>query len=322
MHQTTVGVLRGGPSRKHAASLKSGHAILSHMSAERFTARDIYIDQYGIWHDRGLPTTPGRILSTIDIAVTTLHGAYGQDGEVQKILEQFGVPYTGADSFHSFHSGHVLLAKEQAIRAGISSPRYRFADRHGDAERLVREAVRAFLQPVVVKSADTDSSEGVFLVNGYKPVLDAVTKLFNEGARGVLVEEYIQGKEVNVGIIEGLRGEDLYALPPMEIIFDENNGRLTGKLSNRQQSVSLARLPRDMQEKLMAEARTLHQALGQRHYSCSDFIVSNKGTYFIKTTSASGVDMTEESRIPQSLAAVGVKVRDFLEHVIDRALAK
>lgn len=311
MHGTVVGVLRGGPSHAHESSLKSGHAILSHLPSERFIAHDVYIDQQGIWHDRGLPTIPGRVLPTIDVAIIALHGGYGQSGEVQKVLEQFGVPYTGADSFHSFHASHKVLAKEQAVRAGIRTPRYHFADRSDSAERLAREAVRSFLQPVVVKPVGVGSSASVSFVSGYKPVHDAISSLFAEGARGVLVEEHIQGREVSIGIVEGLRGEELYALPPMEVTPSEDRPQ-----------ISLARLSHPLIDELTAHTRTMHRALGQKHYSCSDFIVSDKGIYFIKTNPAAAVGMTGESRMSASLAAVGVQFKDFLEHTIDRALAK
>src|SRR5690348_14855796 len=68
MHMT-VGVLRGGPSREHEVSLKSGAAILAHLPEDKYEARDIYINKQGIWHDRGRPTTPERILRQLDVAL-------------------------------------------------------------------------------------------------------------------------------------------------------------------------------------------------------------------------------------------------------------
>src|SRR3989338_7571606 len=102
MRGTVVGVLRGGPSREHEVSLKTGAAILANLSPERFLARDIYIDKAGTWHERGRPLDPARALRGVDVAMIGLHGEYGEDGQVQKLLEQFGVPYTGANSFGSF----------------------------------------------------------------------------------------------------------------------------------------------------------------------------------------------------------------------------
>ncbi len=64
-------------------SLKTGHSILAHLPDDRFTARDIYIDKEGVWHERGRPTSPERVLPSVDVVVIGLHGEYGEDGEIQ-----------------------------------------------------------------------------------------------------------------------------------------------------------------------------------------------------------------------------------------------
>lgn len=82
MQGTIVGVLRGGPSREHEVSLKTGAAILANLSHERFIPRDIYIDKKGQWHERGRQVDPIRALRGLDAALIGLHGEYGEDGEV------------------------------------------------------------------------------------------------------------------------------------------------------------------------------------------------------------------------------------------------
>src|SRR3989344_2379446 len=126
--QTIVGVLRGGPSREHEVSLRSGAAKLANLPEERYTARDIYIDRKGQWHDRGRPTAPERVLRQIDVALIGLHGEYGEDGEVQKLLEKFGVPYSGADSFGSYLAMHKIMAKTRAREAGLLTPEFRYIE--------------------------------------------------------------------------------------------------------------------------------------------------------------------------------------------------
>ena len=72
--QTIVGVLRGGPSREHEVSLKTGAAMLANLPEERFVARDIYINKNGAWHDRGKPVSPERVLRQVDVVLNGLHG--------------------------------------------------------------------------------------------------------------------------------------------------------------------------------------------------------------------------------------------------------
>ena len=164
--QTIVGVLRGGPSREHEVSLQTGAAILANLPEERFIARDIYIDKDGQWHDRGRPVAPDRAVRQVDVALVGLHGDYGEDGEVQRLLERFGIPYAGADSFGSYLAMHKLLAKSRAQEAGLRTPGFRYIERAGDAEAAVREVIRTFSQPVVVKPVGWGSSVGISVVAG------------------------------------------------------------------------------------------------------------------------------------------------------------
>ena len=319
MRGTVVAVLRGGPSKEHDVSLKTGHAILSNIPEERYTARDIYIDRDGVWHERGRPTTPGRVLPAIDVAVIGLHGEYGEDGEVQKLLERFGVPYTGSNSFGSYLAMHKVLTKEKAKELGLKTPRYRFVEEGNDIEEAAREINRAFPQPVVVKPVRWGSSVGVSIVGGYQPVHKAIADLMEDGAGGVLVEELIRGTEATAGVVEHLRGERLYALPPVEILPPENDFfSYEAKYSGKSREIVPGRFPRPVTDELMRHARLMHEGLGLRHYSRSDFIVSPKGIYFIETNTLPG--MTAESLLPKSLSAVGVGFPDFVEHLVGLAL--
>lgn len=319
MRGTVVGVLRGGPSSEHEVSLKSGHTMLRHLPEDRFTARDIYIDRQGVWHERGSATSPERVLPTLDVAFIALHGAYGQDGEVQKLLEKYGVAYTGADPWGCHVSAHKVMAKKHAEDAGILTPAFRFIDRVESIDQTVLEITRSFHQPVVVKPIDSGSSVGVSIVGGYAPVHRAVTNLFIAGTKGVLIEELIKGTEATVGVVEGLRGEELYALPPVEILPSAEFFSYEAKYSGESREICPGRFDPRTRDALMDAARKAHEALGLRHYSRSDFIVSPRGIYYLETNNAAAVGMTGESLFPKALAAVGVGLPEFLEHVVDRA---
>lgn len=319
--QTIVGVLRGGPSRAHELSLKTGAAIIANLPEDRFASRDIYIDKSGQWHDRGRSIAPERALRQIDVALIGLHGEYGESGEVQKLLGSLGIPYAGADPFGSYLAMHKLMAKERAREAGLLVPEFRYVERSEDAEAAAREIIRAFCQPVVVKPSGWSSSIGVSVVGGYAPLLAAVTELFNEGARGVLVEEYIRGMEATAGVVDGLRDEALYSLPPVEVIPPES-----GFLSHEAKRLGTARaacpgnFSRVASEELQRAARAMHRALGLRHYSRSDFIVAPKGVYYLETNALP--ELGAGSLWQKSLSAVGVAPQDFLAHLVNLALSR
>lgn len=319
--QTVVGVLRGGPSREHEVSLKTGAAMLANLPEERYTTRDIYIDKQGIWHDRGRPVAPERVLRQLDVVLIGLHGEYGEDGEVQKLLERFGVPYAGADSYGSYLAMHKVISKVHAKKAGLLTPESRHVGREGDAEDIALEIIRNFHQPVVIKPVGWGSSVGVSIVGGYAPVLAAIEKLFSDGARGVIVEEYIRGREATVGVVENLRGEKLYSLPPVEIIPPEGDFfSYNSKYSGVTREIVPGNFSRVASEELQRAAKVIHRALGLRHYSRSNFIVAPKGVYYLETNTLPG--LTSESLLPKSLAAVGVSFPDFLTHLINSVLGR
>lgn len=319
--QTVVGVLRGGPSREHEVSLRSGAAMLANMPEERYTTRDIYIDREGNWHDRGRPTAPERILRQVDVVLNGLHGEYGEDGEVQKLLERFGVPYSGADSFGSYLAMHKVMSKARAKEAGLLTPEFRYIENRIDTEPTVHEITRSFHQPVVVKPVSWGSSVGVSVVGGYSPVLSAIEKLFSDGARSVIVEEYIRGQEATAGVVEGLRGEKLYALPIIEIIPPTGDFFSYGaKYSGDTREICPGNFSRVIREELQIAAKAIHRALGLRHYSRSDFIVAPKGIYYLETNTLPG--LTTESLIPKSLAAVGISLKEFFSHLVNLALSR
>ncbi len=293
---------------------------MSALPEDRYTVRDIYIDANGVWHERGRPIAPERVLSQTDAVFVALHGEYGEDGTVQRMLELHGVPYTGSDSFASRIAMHKVLTKERARELGILTPKYHFVDEGADAHEAAAHIIRTFQQPVIVKPASLGSSVGISIVGGYAPVLSAIEKLLPQG--GVLVEEVIMGREATAGVVEGLRGEELYRLPPVEIVppskaafFDKES-----KYSGETQEIVPGRFSRIESDELMRQAALMHKALGLRHYSRSDFIVSPKGIYFLETNSLPG--LTGESLLPKSLSAVGVSLSDFISHVIDLSLTR
>lgn len=321
--QTIVGVLRGGPSREHDVSLNSGAAIISALSShDSYVVRDIYIDREGRWHMRGVEVSPARIVRQVDVVFIGLHGEYGEDGQVQKLLERFNIPYVGTDSFGSHLAMHKLLSKVRAQESGFLTPKYYYLEKKENAAEITKEIIRNFSQPVVVKPIGYGSSFGVSVVGGYGSVLAAIEQLFDDGVPSVLIEEYIKGREVSVGIVEGLRGEELYTTPITEIILPNNSTFFSyeDKYSGETREVCPGNFSSTVRDELQKSAQVIHKALGLRHYSRSDFIVTDKGIYYLETNTLPG--MTAESIMLKALAAHGVSLTDFLAHLVNRALMR
>jgi D-alanine-D-alanine ligase len=320
MQGAAVAVLRGGPSHEHEVSLLSGHAVVANLPRDKFNVRDIYVDKQGAWHERGRPLLPADILRTTDVVISTLHGEYGENGELQRLFKQMGVPFVGADSMSSYTAMHKVLSKQRAQDAHVKTPRFEFIQQGDDVDKVTYDIIRNFHQPVVVKPVTWGSSVGVSIVGGYDQVHQAISELLS-AAGEVLVEEMIRGTEATVGIVEGLRGEILYALPPVEIVPPQHDFfSYESKYNGATQEIIPGRFSREIQDELTKSARLMHSVLGQKHYSRSDFIVAKSGVYFLELNSAVACGLTKESILPKSLAAVGVSFPDFLVHVIDLAM--
>ncbi len=314
-----VAVLRGGPSDEHASSIHSGAEILKSLAREQYRAIDIYVDKQGVWHVRGAPTTPDRALMHVDVVVNALTGSYG-GGTVQRLLELHGIPYTGSGVYASALSQNKLLTKQILSNHGIKMPQHIVLTVSPELEEEARKAFRAFSPPVIVKPARSGSSLGVTLTKTFDEFWEGIKKAFTLGTE-VMVEEFIPGREATAGVIEGLRSSPYYQLIPVEVhvptwgIYDEATKRddladmsAPGNFS-KEESAELQRL-----------AKAVHEELGLRHYSRSDFVVSPRGIYFLESNAQPSFASNQALR--KSLSAVGVSTDELIDHMIELALTR
>ncbi len=137
----------------------------------------------------------------------------------------------------------------------------------------------------------------------------------------ILVEEYIKGTEATVGVIEGFRGEKLYALPAVEIRPKTAFFDFAAKYEGKSDEIVPANFPMNVKMELSDMARKVHNAVGLRHYSRSDFIIHPKrGIYVLEVNTLPG--LTGESLVPKSLRAVGSDTHELIDHLIGLALKR
>jgi D-alanine-D-alanine ligase len=338
MSTKRVGVLRGGPSDEYDVSLKSGAAVLSALSRERcadkYVLRDILIDKNGLWHISGQPAAPEKIFAQTDVLVNALHGAYGEDGKLQTILDEHGVIYTGSRALPSAIGMNKVLAKKAFTKRGIKTPRHTVVEnaRIGTAavlDETIRHIFNTFSMPVVVKPVGSGSSVGVSIARSFADIAPAIREAGLKSRNAihsgsVMVEEYISGKEATVGVIDGFRGESCYTLPAIEIRHGRGHDFFDyeAKYSETGGAEEIVPGHFSVEEKSLLEnmAKDIHAALGLRHYSRSDFIVTpRRGIYALEVNTLPG--LTPASLLPKALAAVGSNLPDFLDHIIGLALA-
>jgi D-alanine-D-alanine ligase len=330
-----VGVVRGGISGEHEVSLLSGACVLSHLRSERmnnkYHAIDIFIDKDGIWHINGLPTSMDKIAHKVDVVFNALHGDYGEDGKIQQELEQWGIPYTGSGPLSSAIGYNKFLSKQEFAKLGIKTPRHILfpayqEDFDGEKEeyslKKAKEVWERFAPPWIVKPLTGGSSMGVHVCKTFESLVNAFKVGVNEKV-SVLVEEFINGKEATVGVINDFRGQDIYALPPIEIRIPKTSAFFDNeiKYNGQSQEICPGNFSDGEKRELEKLASLIHHGLDLKHYSRSDFIVHpRKGIYALEVNTLPG--LTGESLMPKALNAVGSSLPDFIEHIINLALKR
>lgn len=247
-----------------------------------------------------------------DVVYLALHGACGEDGRIQAALDLLGVPYTGSGCLASAIAMDKDLTKRVVAPLGVKTPAWMLVESDGmDIDAVCAQAKL----PCVVKPDDSGSSIGVSIANDEAELRAALKAAANEGSR-ILIEQYICGREVQIGIL----GDK--ALPSIEIIpaegfYDYRNKYQPGAA----REITPAEIPAETEQRLADAALTVFHALNLSAYSRADFILDAEGElWFLEINTLPG--MTPTSLVPQEAAAVGISYSELCEQIIADALHK
>ena len=325
MSRLRVGVLRGGPSSEYEVSLKTGGAVLSAIDTNRYVPTDLLIDREGVWHTRGVPISVSQALKNVDVVFNAMHGEYGEDGTIQKVLNRHQVPYTGSGALASALAMNKFMTKRHlepyVEELGLKLPRHTVFDAENLHQQDLSKLFDAFAPTAVIKPLSCGSSVGVTLAYSFSEFKEGIVRALGYAPK-VLIEEYISGREATAGVLENFRGEKLYALLPIEIIPPPGAGFFNAevKYNGETQEICPGRFSSDIKRSLERFAQAVHQHLGLRHYSRSDFIIAPDGIYFLEVNTLPG--LTPESLVPKSLKAVGCSFEEFVSHLIGLAVQR
>lgn len=310
--------MRGGPSSEYDVSLKSGIGVLSALSALGYTVRDIVITKKGDWLVKGFTRAPQQALAGIDAVFIALHGAYGEDGTVQRILDRLKIPYTGSNAFSSAVAMNKALTKDLLKKQEVPFKMARHVRLGRSNTQVLAQALKnitdVFGPEYVVKPVNGGSSIGTIMSTAGLLFSD-VTQALQESEE-IIVEERIRGKEATVGILERFRDQGLYALPAIEIVPPQNAEFFTleAKYSGDSNEICPGRFSTEEKRLLEHGAQLVHTLLDLRQYSRSDFIVAEDGVYFLEVNTLPG--LTQQSLFPKALEAVGSSYNELISHLI------
>ena len=322
MSKIKVGVLRGGPSSEYEVSLKTGKSVIDNLP-EQYEALDIFISKDGTWHYSGTPMEPQHVFKKVDVIFNALHGTYGEDGVVQKLMDQFSIPYTGSTALASAVGMNKVLSKKVYNNFNIKTPIHTLIIKGCDISLESARVFKTFPMPAVVKPHCSGSSVGVSIVQTLPELENAIYKALDYSDTAI-VEEFIAGREATCGVIDGFRNQEVYSLLPIEIgkskesTFYDYDAKY---ISDTQEIICPGNFTAEEKKNIQEMAIKAHQALGLRHYSRSDFMIHpRRGVYILETNTLPG--LTDHSLVPKSLVAIGSSLPEFLDHLITLALKK
>ncbi len=253
-----------------------------------------------------------EMCAVADLVFIALHGAMGENGQLQATLDNFGIRYTGSGYIGSLLAMDKDISKKMLAHAGVRTPKWKYCSaRDYDADAIIKEVGL----PVVVKPASCGSSVGVSFADT-RDELIAAFELAKRYEDRVLVEEKIVGREFTCGILEG------EVLPPVEIIpkvgfYDYKNKYQKGAT----EEICPADISAEKFSEMADATRRAFEALRLCGYSRFDYIMDSDGELWcLEANTLPG--MTPTSLFPQEAAAVGIGYDELCERIAMTALKK
>ena len=348
MNKLRVGVIMGGQSAEREVSLASGQNIISNLDKKKYLIIPIEITARGEWvlsvsllrssggskvkkgvpsEDFEVPTVfpimaggklVGMSLSElIDVAFIALHGPLGEDGTVQGVLELAGIPYTGSGLLASALGMNKLLSKKIFLQEGLPVAPFLSVEaiQWKQDRRSLIQKIQNLGFPVVVKPVAQGSSIGVTIVKEREELAHALEQAFNHDPIAI-VEKYLKGKEIQVGIVGN---RDLLPLPPIEIVSKKEFFDYEAKYDpTKAEEIVPARISEAETKLLQHLALQAYRAIGCRGFARIDMFLCKGSPFVSEVNTIPG--LTSGSLFPKEARAAGMEFPQLLDRLIQLAL--
>lgn len=300
---TRIALLMGGPGSEREVSLVSGRAVADALRRHGFT----HVAEVDVRDER--PALP----EGTELAYNVIHGTFGEDGGVQSWLESLGVPYTGAGVTASRNCFDKTAAKTILAAAGVPTPK---------GEILVPSEGRTTPQqiavPCVVKPPCEGSSVGVHIVKDAEELPTAVADAARYG-REVIVEEFIDGRELTVGIFDG-KALPVIHIRPRTGFYDLSNKYPWMNMGGKTDYICPAELPEDVTARVQEAAAAAYRALGVEVYARVDVLLRevDMQPFVLEINTIPG--MTGSSLLPKAAQAAGISYEQLCADIAELSM--
>jgi len=291
----------GGQGEERDISIKSGKAIQSALETIGYNVLAITLEN-----------TLGDIISdlhSVDLVFLGLHGSIGENGTIQGFLESLGVKYTGSDPLTSAICMDKNISKIIARHSKVNTPNWEIVTRGQPFNGNNSEF------PLVIKPNDQGSTVGLTIVHDKSELGPALNLAFNYSS-SVMVEQFIEGREFTVTLIEGK------ALPVCEIIPSHELYDYECKYtSGMSKYLCPADIDLDLTKRVQEITERLFDVLKCRHYSRADFRLDHDDNFwFLEMNTLPG--MTDTSLVPMAAKAAGLSFNDLIDHIVLQACSE
>ena len=287
-------VLYGGFGDEREVSIKSGEQVINALklnhSVEAICLEDRII--------------PDWIQPDSHIVFPMIHGAFGEDGELQNILFEKGIEFLGSDADSSTLCMDKSIAKERVQALGVKTAESLSFD--GNTIPLADDVIKKLGSSLVLKPSDSGSSYGLSIIENRSSMGVALSKI-NSG--NWLVERRLKGRELTIGLLGGK------ALEVVEIKYSKECYDYDTKyLSDSTEYLCPAELPKEITKRIKSEAEAIYKSCGCRDFARIDFILEGETPYFLEVNTIPG--MTPQSLLPKSALAKGIDFNTLIETML------
>ena len=319
-----IAIIMGGYSSEIDISIKSGNVVYSHLNKEKFNVFRVLIlkekwvvldaqENEFLIDKNDFSFTQNNIKTTFDCVFNAIHGAPGENGELLAYFNLINLKHTSAPFYQmalTFNKRDTL----SAVKAyGIKTATSIYLNK--GAKINLDHIITTVGLPCFIKPNNAGSSYGISKVHTKIEILPALEKAYEEDSE-ILIESFLEGKEVSVGIIQ-YRGETK-VLPITEIVSENDFFDYEAKYEGKSQEITPARISLALQDKVEKVAKKVYEILNISGFSRSEFIFVDSEPYFIEINTVPG--LTEESILPQQAQVAGISLAELFESAIAAAL--
>lgn len=327
MSKKNVAVVMGGFSDEYKVSLKSGQLIYDSLDRDLYNVYKVVILKEE-WYflnenEEKLPINKGDFSVTLsdgailkfDVCFNIIHGAPGENGELQGYWNAIGQKYTGCDFYKSALTFNKKDTLAVLAKYGIPSAKS-FYLRKGEninEEKIVEELGL----PLFVKPNQSGSSLGISKVKAKSELAAAIEFAFKEDDE-ILIESFLKGMEVSVGVID-YKGETI-VLGITEIVPHKEFFDYEAKYEGASEEITPARLDEETRYKVEKIAKHAYESLGMSGFSRSEYIIMDGTPYMLEMNTNPG--FSPASILPQQAKIYGISIKDLCGNEVEKALKK